>query len=99
MCRPGSCQLDDSWQPGAISRLFEKELDNHHEEKLLVAQLAAQQLAHLLQRQQGSSAREQNPVEAREWVLGCLQVSAPCAPTAMEVCRTLFLQSSHIMPY
>ena len=75
MCRPGSCQLDESWQPGAISRLFEKELDNHHEEKLLVAQLAAQQLAHLLQMHQGSPATEQVTMETREWVLSCLQVS------------------------
>lgn len=76
MRRPGSCQLDESWQPGTISRLFEKELDNHHEEKLLVAQLAAQQLLHLMQQQQqGRSVSEQCRDGAREWVLGCLQVS------------------------
>ena len=39
-----------------------------------MAQLAAQQLAHLLQKQQGSSALEQIKDEAKEWVLGCLQV-------------------------
>ena len=76
MHRPGSCQLDATWQPGAISRLFEKELDNHHEEKLLVAQLAAEQLAGLLKEAQaGCSAPEQCRHEAEEWVLGCLQVS------------------------
>lgn len=38
------------WQPGLVRKLFDKELDNHHEEALLLAQLAAQQLAHALQR-------------------------------------------------
>ncbi|GAB4815827.1 hypothetical protein N2152v2_002873 [Parachlorella kessleri] len=33
--------------PGEERRLFDRELDNHHEEPLLIAQLAAETLAHL----------------------------------------------------
>lgn len=45
---PGSGQgVDRGWRPGAVRRLFDKELDNNHEEPLLVAQLAAQQLRRL----------------------------------------------------
>ena len=37
------------WQPALVRKLFDKELDNHHEEALLLAQLAAQQLRKALQ--------------------------------------------------
>ena len=40
-----------------------------------MAQLAAQQLAHLLQKQPSSAASEQCAGEAVTWALGCLQVS------------------------
>lgn len=43
-----SSALDRRWQPGAVRKLFDKEIDNHHEEELLLAQLAAWQLGGLL---------------------------------------------------
>lgn len=49
MSRPErSSALDRRWQPGAVRKLFDKEIDNHHEEELLLAQLAAWQLGGLL---------------------------------------------------
>jgi hypothetical protein len=42
---PKGCQLE----PGLVRRLFDKELDNQHEEALLLAQLAANQLRLALQ--------------------------------------------------
>ncbi|KAK9830510.1 hypothetical protein WJX72_012147 [[Myrmecia] bisecta] len=36
------------WQPGSVRKLFDRELDNHHEEQLLLAQLAAGRLRALL---------------------------------------------------
>jgi len=68
-------QLDSSWQPGAVQKLFEKELDNNHEEMLFIAQLASQQLTALFQEQHSSSASEQCREGAKQWVLGCLQVN------------------------
>ena len=76
VCRPGSSQLDGSWQPGAIQKLFEKELDNHHEEALLMAQLAGQSLAEVWQKQHGSLPAGRPSDSTRHWVMQCLQVSA-----------------------
>ena len=76
MCRPGSSQLDGSWQPGAIQKLFQKELDNHHEEALLMAQLAGQSLAKVWQKQHGSLPAGRSSDSTRHWVMLCLQVSA-----------------------
>lgn len=45
--------MDREWQPGAVRKLFDKEIDNHHEEPLLAAQLAAWQLRSLCASLQG----------------------------------------------
>ena len=67
--------LDSSWQPGAVHKLFEKELDNHHEERLLIAQLASQQLAQLLQEPNTMPFLGQHGEGLKPWVLRCLKVS------------------------
>lgn len=67
--------LDSSWQPGAVHKLFEKELDNHHEEMLLIAQLASQQLPQLLQQSIAGPCPGQQGEGLKQWVLGCLKVS------------------------
>lgn len=48
-----STEGSSQWQPGLVQKLFDKERDNHHEEALLLAQLAAQQLQTALQAQDG----------------------------------------------
>ena len=74
--KPTSNQLlDSSWQPGAVHKLFEKELDNHHEERLLIAQLASQQLVQLLQGPGAGPLSSQQGADLKQWVLGCLKVS------------------------
>ena len=74
--KPMSNQLlDSSWQPGAVHKLFEKELDNHHEERLLIAQLASQQLTLLLQQPEAEPLSSQHGEGLKQWVLGCLKVS------------------------
>ena len=45
-------------QPGLVQKLFDKELDNHHEEALLLAQLAAAQLRQTLQAGSESSLEQ-----------------------------------------
>lgn len=35
----GAASSKHTWQAESVSKLFDKELDNHHEEKLLLAQV------------------------------------------------------------
>ncbi|BDA45482.1 probable thyroid adenoma-associated protein homolog [Coccomyxa sp. Obi] len=51
----GGGALDKEWQPGAVRKLFDKEIDNHHEEALLAAQLASWQLRSLIGRLKGDA--------------------------------------------
>lgn len=65
--------MDARWAPGVVRRLFDKELDNNHEEPILAAQLAAQQLRALARRLTGG------PLAALRdamlpWVTATLQV-------------------------
>ena len=57
-------------QPEAVRRLFDKELDNHHEEKLLLAQLAAREL----RRAVGGDSRNALVKQSEAWAHGSLQV-------------------------
>ena len=88
--RPGSSQLDGSWQPGAIQKLFEKELDNRHEEALLMAQLAGQSLAEVWQKQHGSLPAGRPTDSTKHWVMQCLQVSASRFHSTGDVGRCAF---------
>ena len=72
---PTSSQLlDSSWQPGAVHKLFEKELDNHHEETLLIAQLASQQLPQLLHQPDAEPCLGQQGDGLKQWMFRCLKV-------------------------
>lgn len=70
---PGISPSDSThWQPGSVRKLFDKELDNHHEEALLLAQLAAQQLRSVLQR---DSCCAQHVEEVCSWTVTAAEVS------------------------
>jgi hypothetical protein len=65
--------MGPEWQPGVVRRLFDKELDNNHEEPLLFAQLAAQQLRCIAGRARGA-ARAALAAAVLPWLAATLQV-------------------------
>lgn len=68
--------MDKEWQPGAVRKLFDKEIDNHHEEALLAAQLAAWQLRSLICRLKGGALADLKGVLVA-WLLQVIQVTLP----------------------
>lgn len=62
-------------QSEAVRRLFDKELDNHHEEKLLLAQLAAREL----RRSVSGDNRDALVEQSVAWAQGSLQVMLQAA--------------------
>jgi hypothetical protein len=78
----GSTALDKRWEPGTVRKLFDKEVDNHHEEALLLAQLAAWQLSRLLQQALGPAAAALK-ASVSDWYSQVLQVSALSMPGAI----------------
>lgn len=77
---PSRADSSKSWQPGLVRKLFDKELDNHHEEALLLAQLAAQQLQHALQLQQHPVQGLCAWAESASQVIHCMaSMHAPCS--------------------
>ena len=70
--------VDEQWAPGVVRRLFDRELDNNHEEPLLAAQLAARQLRVLTERLTGP-AQAALRAAMLPWLAATLQVSACCS--------------------
>ena len=69
--QPGAAAGSHQWQPETVRRLFDKELDNNHEEALLLAQLAAAEL-----RAAAGSAGQVLRQQSTEWALRTSQVHA-----------------------
>lgn len=63
--------IGSQWGPGLVRKLFDKELDNNHEEALLLAQLAAHQLTQALQTNPSSHLADRVVV----WAEAAVQVS------------------------
>lgn len=92
-CRPeGRGALEREWQPGAVRKLFDKEIDNHHEELLLAAQLASWQLRSLCSSLQGPALAAFSAA-LTAWLLQVLQVKPLSVPTL------LLLLGRGIVPY
>ncbi len=72
----GGGALDKEWQPGAVRKLFDKEIDNHHEEALLAAQLAAWQLRSLIGGLEGDVLADLKAAMVT-WLLQVMQVTCP----------------------
>ena len=77
-CRPGDggtntqlVELVSHWKAGHVRRLFDVELDNQHEEPLLLAQMAAQQL---LQIGQPALLQAAGLQRIRSWATAVCQV-------------------------
>ena len=69
--RSGSLAIGSQWGPGLVRKLFDKEVDNNHEEALLLAQLAAHQLTQALQNHPSSDLADRVVV----WAEAAVQVS------------------------